>query len=434
MTWLVNILHVLAYLAPVVTLSALWWYRKKLLVDHVFLFTIGYVMYFLLPITFGKMSIFHSYHNYEDWVNLINGIAPQTWIVYFGVIILLYCSFALGAWLWRSKGVSKVDGIFSYDIRAVNFVWTIGLLYAIWQLLILTPILPMGYAAVTSSPALGTFSAASIWLAACMFVYATRNIKKSTDTISLRDLMFNKFFVTFVIFSVANLILGGRVLVLSVLLSLFALLTVYSKQVNINRVVFGFLAILGIAFYVMALRDNPASIFNDYTHIVYSLFAEPFGLSYSLLDYLNNYSIPLLRFPTSMITSLVGLIPSIFFPTKTSMIMTYQDLGYSIISPYGGMNAFVTFMINFGMVGSALAFFFGSAALTKIMKLRRPPFVAMYVMISGWLSFLLFRDASQAITKEILQYSILIPLFIYFASRILKTHGGQLVKKGNKVD
>lgn len=89
--------------------------------------------------------------------------------------------------------------------------------------------------------------------------------------------------------------------------------------------------------------------------------------------------------------------------------------------PLGGLHSFVSFNLNFGVLGSALFWFLWPMGC-RYLKSRSSstPFGAMYIMSSGWLTFTFFRDPfSISLVKAIFQDSIFAPIAIVIFGRFL---------------
>jgi len=80
------------------------------------------------------------------------------------------------------------------------------------------------------------------------------------------------------------------------------------------------------------------------------------------------------------------------------------------------MHAFVSLMVDFGMIGSMVFLFCVSWLLRRMKQEPLVPYGAMYSLTSGWLALLFFRDVQQTLIKAILEFSILVPLVIVLVS------------------
>jgi hypothetical protein len=115
-----------------------------------------------------------------------------------------------------------------------------------------------------------------------------------------------------------------------------------------------------------------------------------------------------------------NLIPTVLLPNKIDVLKKPDAY-----RPLGGLHSFVSFDLNFGILGSALFWFLWPMGF-RYFKSRSSStlFATMYIMCSGWLTFTFFRDPfSISLVKAIFQYSILAPIALVAFGRLVALAG-----------
>ena len=153
---------------------------------------------------------------------------------------------------------------------------------------------------------------------------------------------------------------------------------------------------------------------NNYSigSIVKYLISDPLIISYSLWDYLIKYEIPYFNYPFSLLSHLIGLIPSFIFPSKSDYYIDYVSLGYKLFTAKGTTSTFVSLLVNFGLIGAIVCLFCISYFMAWLRKQNTQPYITMYVMTCGWLGISFFRIFETTMIKYIFQFSLLLPLII----------------------
>ena len=261
-------------------------------------------------------------------------------------------------------------------------------------------------------------------VAVCAVVY---RYYKSDTTKSLLRSFIHPTTISYGVVAVLLISMGGRVIVVSSIMMVAVFFSVYIRRLRLFTVITLFLSLVLLAHILIIWRESqPFSNLQDYYRqyinldvILIKLFSENFNVSYSLMDFLGKYSMPLLRFPVVLLSNLIALIPSFVFPGKTAWMLDFSSIGYTIGSPAGGFNAYVSLILNFGILGSSLFLFGFSYFLQRLKQYRSTVFIAIYVMLSGWLAAMFFRDLGQTLIKEMLQFSVFMPLALLVLSRIM---------------
>lgn len=146
------------------------------------------------------------------------------------------------------------------------------------------------------------------------------------------------------------------------------------------------------------------------------------GRAVSLLTYLGNNEIDSwFTFPVILFSGLINLVPTIIFPDKIKYIRSVFDLGREISSPLGGMHYFVSFTIDFGIVGSMLMFYvFGRITRVLCQEPELDLKKTIYCLICSYMTFGIYRDPiAISIVKDIIEFSIVIPVMVFCINQIL---------------
>lgn len=414
---IIYFLQACCFILPIVTIIRRWRSNNGIEVDHIFLFSCGFIFYWIMPITLGNTHYFKVYESsYPLWISIFNNIRDNTWVAYFLCCLLFYISFIAGDLFSRHICKDNLKKQYSFNKKMLNIFLIISIALAIFFAHPMYQYLFIGYKKSTQIPALGSFTAATILLLSLAFIYSAKVYEDSQSQLTFGKTIFNHFFVCYLFFAILLVSMGGRMIVISSLLMLILFYSVYFNRLRALYVIGSFFLIVIVSHFILLFREaslkelvNLEQYYNV-NGLLVLLFSENYNVSFSLLDFLNKYDFPLLRFPIGLLSELITLIPSILLPTKSSFILRPDN--YSVLSPAGGMNAFVSLLICFGIMGTVVFLFLLSFGLGWLKKNATLPYLAIYIMASGWLGAFFFRDFQQTMIKEILEFSILVPLFI----------------------
>ncbi len=455
MNVVITSLHISALMIPIITLLILWYQRRGIEIDHVFLFSAGFIFYLVLPYTLTGTDFFIHNHTYSAWQKVFNTIPAQTWVGYFTSLLLFYGSFIAGSWIASKPSDSTVpsehcrggrlvlqkikslviqaDGIHP---AALNVFFAAAIFFIVMFGYRLRDYFFYSYSKSTQIPAFSSFVAAAVLLislAICAMVY--RFYRQNGKRSFLRSLV-HPAVISYCIVAFLLVSMGGRVIVISSLMMFMVFFSVYIRRLPL---VFSFIFLFSLVLVSHSILlwrfGQDARIFVNpiqeyfkwrwWQGLGINFFSENFNVGYSLIDFLGKYSIPLLRFPIVLTRHLVGLVPSFVFPSKASWVVDFSSLGYDIGSLSGGFNAYVSLVLNFGIVGASLFLFGFSYALQSLKQYARPIPTVVYVLVSGWLAAEFFRDFEQTVIKEMLQFSVLMPLALLVLSRIMKSYASK---------
>ncbi|MBI5134678.1 hypothetical protein HZA86_00355 [Candidatus Uhrbacteria bacterium] len=425
MELLMTVFHAVALVVPVVTLLVLWYRRKGIEIDHIFLFSTGFIFYLVLSYTLAKSSFFSVYvgsPSYPVWKASYDLVTQETWAWYLASLVFLYCAFIAGSWLAVRRSSSSVRVRNPIDPVATNIFFAITMGFIAVFGYQLRDHFFWSYQKSTQISVFSSFVAASILLisvTACVVIYRYHSGK------SLRRSLLHPAVASYGVVAILLLSMGGRVIVVSSLLMIVIFYSVYVHRLRLSTSIafFVFLVILShiVILWRMGFASeilNPKQYYNV-RGLEIALFSENFNVSYSLMDFLAKYPIPLIRFPLILFSNFIGLMPSFIFPDKSAWILDVSSIGYTIGSPSGGFNAYVSLMVNFGIIGSSLFLFGLSYFLQRLRQYQSTIAIAMYVLLSGWLAAMFFRDFGQTVIKQMFQFSVLMPLALLVLSRII---------------
>ena len=428
MNVLINVLHGSALAIPVITLITLWYRRRGIEIDHIFLFSAGFIFYLVLPFTLAQSSFFSVYRassTYGVWEKAFGLVTLETWAWYFISVLLLYCAFILGSWLASREPSQTAPVKNSIDPTALNIFFAGAIFFVTIFGYQLRDYFFWSYQKSTQIPIFGSFVASSILLmsvAVCAIVY--RYYRNDTKRSFLKSLL-HPAVISYGIVAVLLLSMGGRIIVVTSLMILAVFFSVYIRRLRLLTVAALFVLLVILSHIIVLWRMGfPSEILNPQQYynirgLAIALCSENFDVGYSLIHFLGTYSLPLIRFPVVLLSGVIGLIPSFIFPGKTAWILGFPSLGYSIGNLAGGLNVYVSLAINFGILGASVFLFMLSYALQGLKQYASSITTVIYVLVSGWLAAEFFRDFEQTILKEILEFSVLMPFALLVLSRII---------------
>lgn len=379
----------------------------KVEINHVTLFTTGFLAYWMLPI--GIALTLHSQVENAlggDLMDLYAGVRNTG--EYLVVCEAIYLSFLAGDMLGRRQKVRSSGKLKPISDTILFLFCAFGSLIAAIAMFMARDILLKGtYGADSNSQERGLVAASCIFL----FIPAVIHLVQTRPS-SLKLLLFNRYMI---FFWPANLVLffsGSRLYFISFLLMLIVYWTSFTHPLRIARIAGFLLGAIMLMGTVGAYRSG-----GDGDHsILVNLIAEPMFTSFSLVSFLSSHNFYLWNFPVYLCSDFINLVPSALFPGK---ILLMKEIP-GIFSPFGAMNSFVSFQYNFGIFGTAIFMFLLSYGLARMRRrLDLWPRVA-YVVTSGWLSLAFFRDPfSVSLVKDILEFSLMLPAAIIVMCRFI---------------
>ncbi len=145
------------------------------------------------------------------------------------------------------------------------------------------------------------------------------------------------------------------------------------------------------------------------TGAFFNVLEEPMVSSISLVHHLRYKGISWINSPAQLASDFENLVPTVLLPNKF-FLMKKPDA----YRPLGGLHSFVSFDLNFGILGSAVFWFLWPMGFRYLKSRSSSTLLAtIYIMCSGWLAFTFYRDPfSISLVKAIVQDSILLPVLL----------------------
>jgi hypothetical protein len=390
------LLLTLAFLVPATYACAHSIDHGQIRIDHVTLFSLGFIFYWVTPMVAGFLI------DANDMPTTFAMFFDTHWTrPYLVAIIAIYFAFIagdrFGRWAFSHRRIRKQ-------------VWTQGRNRA----------LPLQILALFSGAAFLVFVVEILVHRVELFAPYTTDmggqISRGNVTawvVLLGSLVFlrisshPRFTVLILPFAVGALFLmliGSRLYVASFVLMFAAFRSLYIIPFSKKQVALAGLLMVALFGTVGALRVN-SSIMDA----GFNVLLEPLLTSVSLVYFLRYDHLAWLAAPKYLISDFCNLLPSAIFPGKAALIRAPD-----VFSPLGALHSFVSFNFNFGLIGTAVFMFLLPASLRWIKARDKSPlYRTMYVMLSGWLAFTFFRDGfSISIVKDMVQHSILLPTAI----------------------
>jgi hypothetical protein len=398
------LLLTVAFLVPAIYACAHSIDRGQIRIDHVTLFSLGFIFYWVTPMVAGFLI------DANDMPTTFATFFDTHWTrPYLVAIIAIYSAFIAG----------DRFGVWAFSHRRIrNQVWTQGRDRA----------LPPQILALFSGAAFLVFLVEILVHRVELFAPYTTDmggqISRGNVTawvVLLGSLVFlrisshPRFTVLILPFAVGALFLmliGSRLYVASFVLMFAAFRSLYIVPFLKKQVALAGLLMVALFGAVGALRVN-SSIMDA----GFNVLLEPLLTSISLVYFLRYDHLAWLAAPKYLISDFCNLLPSAIFPGKAAFIRAPE-----VFSPLGALHSFVSFNFNFGLIGTA-AFMFLLPAGLRWIKARdnSPLYRTMYVMLSGWLAFTFFRDGfSVSIVKDMVQHSILLPTAIVAVVKLIE--------------
>jgi len=393
-------------------------------VDHVMLFSLGFTLYWILPVAAGLTGIYRDQSWMSLWYGLFDAIGARRLAEYFGVCAASYVAFVAGSLVapaflapprrpagWgfdRRLGVLfllpllAAASIFAYEVRAELF---------------------HGYAGIDENFGFrGSFTAASLFLLALAFVDTAKRHDRLGPGATMRALVVTPCFGAYFVFALLVLSMGGRLYFMTSLLMLLAYATVFIAPVRLATFGGSLAGIAALSGVIGLFRLGAGA---STAAVLINLLSEFFFTSFSLLNYLSAHQLAAVHAPVFLASDFTNLVPLFLFPQKAALAIPPEARGYQVFSPFGALNSFFSFQINFGVIGT-LVVLFALGAWLSALRVNAQSALArvVYVMVSGWLTFSFFRDPfSISVVKNIFEFSIVVPTLLVVGLYVLTLAG-----------
>jgi oligosaccharide repeat unit polymerase len=400
-------------------------FLRKLEVNHILLFSLGFIVYWILPIAVGSMRLFEETPGMVQWYELYDRVPDSAFVTYLLCCLASYIAFCAGDVSWPvivGKRLSKYKVTFldRFDKRLLNLYLVFGILVAFAFASQLRGEFFKGYLGNISEDFgwRGSFTASSLMLLALALIYSFKLYARQGPSLRLRDFAGNRFFIAYLLVAALVLSLGGRLYFISSILMLLVVKTVYFKRIAVGSLFIVVLVVVGAMGIVGLLR---AGIEIGMYDVAFNLLFEFLSTGTPLIYFLGEQKLEVIAFPIFLFYDFTSLVPTFLMPDKTQLLLRPEEYGYTLYNPLGALNSFVSFNINFGVVGTTLFLYFLAAFLGYLRASGKVVlFKVMYVMLSGWLAFTFFRDPfSTSLVKSMLEFSVVIPALIILSLHLI---------------
>ncbi len=399
----------------------LWYaYRQSIAqglveINHVSLFTFGFLFYWISPVIIG---IYGSHLAMQVWNSYFRLFDRRLMEPYVTSCIGLYLCFVAGDLLGRHLFQQQTSHSRKVPRLALSLMTTVGVIVAVSTWLALrNELIPYGPQVIMST-ARGTLtSTARGTLTSCVALLGVVALLYMIDRpqMSWRARVLNRYFIPFALGCLVLLRLGSRLYVASFALMLVVYHTNFHRRLKLRTAVAGAVG-SALLLGVIAVWRMQETVLDHPAYLLTTFVAEPVLISLSLVHYLRFTGIALINYPIYLISDFTNLIPALILPDKALLRVRAP-----IYMPMGGVNSFVSFNMNFGILGTAVVLFLLAISL-RYLKSRTTEtlFATIYIMCTACMAFTLFRDPFYvSIVKIIVQDAILMPAAIVVFGRIL---------------
>jgi hypothetical protein len=359
----------------------------------------------VLPILVGQIQIFNSGSEggFGSWTELFQSVPQGQLVIYAISILIYYFCFLLGDGLAQKMAPSSRK-MRSPSLTFVFILYVFVFIVAASYTYHLRNLLGGNYGDIGDAIlSMGTLVAISLVLLA-LALLKTAEDEKATFLATIS----NRWMLGYFLIAFLQLTMGGRLYFVSSLLLLAGYRSVFFKKYSGGQLfafVFG-AAIFGGAAGLLRLKSGV-----NVVAIVLNLAGEPVFTSFSLVSFLGSNHIPWIEFPRFLAGDFLNLVPSAILPNKMDLFPDPTKAGFSFVSPMGAMNSWVSFMINFGLAGTAIIMALIGFFLRRLLMNATSPIVkTQYLMCSAFLVFTFFRDPfSVSLVKNLFEFSIVMP-------------------------
>lgn len=375
---------------------------------HVAFFSAGYLYYWVLPVVVGQARLFTtgSENGFGNWAVFFQS-APQSQLEIYAISILVYYfCFMLGDTLARRTTPLFRDTKAPPPLTFVPILYICVFIVAACYVYRLRNLLGANYNDIGEGIlSMGTLAALSLVLLA-LALLKTAEHEKATFLATIS----NRWVLGFFLISFLQLTMGGRLYFVSSLLLLAGYRSVFFKKYSGGQL-FAFAlvaALFGGAAGLLRLKSGV-----NVVAVVLNLAGEPVFTSFSLFSFLGSNHIPWIEFPRFLAGDFLNLVPSAILANKMALFPDPTKAGFSFVSPMGAMNSWVSFVINFGLAGTAMVMALIGFCLRRLLvkAATSPVSRTQYLMCSSFMVFTFFRDPfSVSLVKNFFEFSIVMPL------------------------
>lgn len=380
--------------------------RGKIEINHVTTFTFGFLFYWITPLLVRLWAPRVDFPMASIWSALFRARFIMPYAI---SCIALYVCFMLGDSLGIRLFPAREGGPGAKVPKAMlSMVTAAGC-----ALMAYSAYVERGDMFRTASPTDLRVDVARGAVTACVVLLGTVALMFTIDRpeIAWRRRFLSRYYLPFIAGGALLVLLGSRLYVASFLVMFAAYQTNLRAKFRLKAVVAALL-LFGFLFGAVGTWREGSDVSGAY----FNVFLEPMEGSLSLVHHLRFKGIAWINAPTQLMSDFENLVPTVLMPDKFKMLKKANAY-----HPLGGLHSFVSFNLNFGLVGTALFWFLlpvGFRFLRSRLTETLP--ATIYIMCTGWLTFTFFRDAfSISLVKAIFEDSIIIPVLIVAFGRLL---------------
>ena len=378
-------------------------YYYYLDIDYKFLFALSTYYYVIIPLI---IIPFDTYNNQALQTMNARSLIQQYSIF---LVFSICCSIFLfiGAKSFKRKKKNPQLFLQLSETTSFKFYNSLFLLLGVYLFYNFQDNLFHGYQAENNWPRNRSWIIGITSVSISMYAIALAENREKV----FRRYFYNIYFVISLLFSILYLTAGGRHLILMLIAVLF-LEIVKNKKSFLLASFFSGLLILFLGSFG-AIRAGSSAMDAIINKTAIEIFGETNNVSNTMFSFIINENLDkyqLIAFPAPLLSQLFNLIPSIVFPGKTEFMYSHQYIEHfqatSII--------FVDILVNFGILGSFFIFWLIGYSMQYLKTLSPGIFLA----VSSTFALNLHRTFEVTLIKNILQFSILIPLLIIATEKI----------------
>jgi hypothetical protein len=396
--------------------------QRMMRIDHVVLFSAGFVGYWLLPIAVGSIGYLRDTPEMAPWFRMYDEVPTGKIAVYLALCLLTYLAFVLGdvACAKVASRPIRQRYLWEFSPNLLNLFFIPALAIATAFAVSLRGELFVGYQGSIYEDFgwRGSFTAATLALLGLAVIYVVKREQREGTAPSVRSVIGNRYTMAYLVFGALLVSMGARLYFATSLLMYLVYRSVFYRRIAVSRVLALTVVMAVLVGVVGVIRLGGST---SATRLVINLFSEFLYTSFSLINFLQTGVFELVNVPKFLVSDFVNLIPTVLLPGKAALLMDPNDYGYSVYTPLGALHSFFSFTINFGVIGTLPVMFglgFGLRWLQingHLVLLR-----VLYVMLSSWLAFTFFRDPfTTSIVKNMFEFSILVPTLVIVAMHVI---------------
>lgn len=379
--------------------------RSRRLTHDVF-FSLGYIYYWILPVLVGEfpLSIAQKDRAYQSWAGIFASLPQGKLVVYAVSIALYYWCFRFGD-MMATKTTRKTRFSLNPNLSFLSPLYWATFLLAIVYTYHIRWAIGMNYVDTGDVIiAKGTLTAISLLQFGLALMLSLKNRRSTFLSTITNRWMFGYFLIATALFA-----MGQRLHFITSLLLLVAFRSVYFRSYTRAQLLLSGLALAGVGGLAGLVRLGTSVSVNG---LLMNLTFEPVFTSFSLVSFLQANHLPLLELPRFLAGDFLNLVPTAILPNKPDLLPDPIKAGFWFTSPLGAMNSWVSFVINFGLIGTGFVMAFVGYGLRWLHLRADSPLVrTQYLMCSAFMVFTFFRDPfSVSLVKNIFEFSLVMPL------------------------